>query len=55
MNNEYNVYDENEKEVPVFTTPEDVLLAWEKFQVIRKKEDIPDLPWEEFLNWLGNE
>jgi hypothetical protein len=56
MNSEYNVYDANnekEPEIPVFTTPEDILLAWEGMQALMKTEkDIPAVGWQEFLSWM---
>jgi hypothetical protein len=58
MHNEYRVYEENEKSQEVeaisFTTPEDILLAWEGMQALRReKKEVPVMDWQEFLSWMA--
>jgi hypothetical protein len=59
IHSEYKVYEENEKSQEVeavsFTTPEDILLAWEGMQALRKKEkEVPGIEWMEFLDWMSS-
>jgi hypothetical protein len=59
MNNVYNDTTHEEKSqiqveemVVDHTTPEEVLMAWQEMQALRKKEEVPAMEWAEFLNWM---
>jgi hypothetical protein len=60
MNTVYNDTTHEEKsqieveEIAIdFTTPEDILLAWEGIKALRKREkEVPTMDWQEFLSWM---
>jgi hypothetical protein len=59
MNNVYNDTTHEEKsqmdveEMAIdLTTPEEVLMAWQEMQTLRKRKEVPAMEWAEFLGLM---